>query len=376
MPQKPELTSKDLFALLVSQVSEFVIVLVDATGLFISWNPGVESCLGYTAEEFIGKEFDLLLPYSDRACGAGERELKEATEKGRASDTRWLMTKNGERIWVDGVTLALRDNSGQLLGFGKILRNVTARLGMQQELETANQKLQGITHELERSNEDLEQFARIASHDLSAPITSTRWLVDALRMRHGSRLDPDGQLMVEQISQSLERMADLVDAVLAHALVGTSAIAGSELADAEDAFESAIKNLRKDIELAKAAISHDPLPRLQIEENALAQLFQNLLSNSIKYRRTDVPLSIRVTAVREMSMWKIGVHDNGMGIEREWFERIFQPFQRRHGLEIAGTGLGLATCKKIVTRAGGNIWVESKLGSGSSFFFTLPGKTA
>jgi signal transduction histidine kinase len=112
---------------------------------------------------------------------------------------------------------------------------------------------------------------------------------------------------------------------------------------------------------------------VQIEKQAVSQLFQNLLSNSIKYRSPDLPPRIDVQARPADGMWLFSVVDNGIGIEAEWHERIFQPMQRRHGLNVAGSGIGLATCKKIVTRAGGRIWVESSPGEGATFFFTLPG---
>src|SRR5438045_3126082 len=119
-----------------------------------------------------------------------------------------------------------------------------------------------------------------------------------------------------------------------------------------------------DVETSGATITHDPLPPVNIEARALAQLFQNLLSNAIKYRRPNVPPRIKVTAERRNPMWLIAVEDNGIGVEPEWFDRIFQPMQRRHGREISGSGIGLATCRKIVTRAGGRIWVESEIDSG------------
>jgi light-regulated signal transduction histidine kinase (bacteriophytochrome) len=219
----------------------------------------------------------------------------------------------------------------------------------------------------------LEEFARIASHDLSAPIMSTRWLVDLLSTRHGSRLDTEGQTCLKQISLGLERMADLVEAVLAHAQVGKGTIISMEATPAEEAVAAALENLRKDIVLSEASIDRDPLPELLVQPQALTQLFQNLLSNALKYRRRDVPLKIKVSATRRDQMWQIGVADNGIGIPPEWFERIFQPLQRRHGMEVPGSGIGLATCKKIVTRAGGAIWVESMVGEGSTFYFTLPG---
>jgi light-regulated signal transduction histidine kinase (bacteriophytochrome) len=250
--------------------------------------------------------------------------------------------------------------------------DITARLQMQEELETANARLKSMALELERSNEELEQFARMASHDLTAPITSTRWLVDLLSARHGNQLDAEGQKFLKQITLGLDRMADLIDAVLAHSLVGKSSISSQVRTSAEVAWSAAVANLQKDIQTSKVVITRDPLPELYIQSQPLTRLFQNLLSNAIKYRRPEVPLQVKVTVAREGSMYLIGIHDNGMGIESEWFERIFQPMQRRHGAEVAGSGIGLATCKKIVTRAGGRIWVESEVGVGSSFYFTLP----
>jgi light-regulated signal transduction histidine kinase (bacteriophytochrome) len=202
---------------------------------------------------------------------------------------------------------------------------------------------------------------------------STRWLADLLASRYGAQLTEDGQMVVQQIIQGLERMANLVEGVLAHATVGRTAIGATQAVSAEEAFDSARENLRKHIDGSGAKIEREELPRVQIDPQALAQLFQNLLSNAIKYRRPDVQLEVWVSARSQHSMWLFAVKDNGIGIEPEWHERIFQAMQRRHGREIAGSGIGLATCKKIVTRAGGRIWVESQEGLGSTFFFTVPG---
>lgn len=485
------LEKRDLLDLLVSQLKDFVIVLTDARGNFTSWHPGVEQHFGYRPEEFVGENAAILFLPEDRENGVAEREFKSAAEHGWASDTRWLMRKNGQRIFVEGVTLGLRDAAGDLAGFGKILRDITeikktedslrdftraldqstvivrdwdgrithwtagcetlygwtaekavgqlchellqtkfpvpmseiqqqllsskswrgeldnakrdrarvavsaflvllsderdqpvsvietqtditARLAIQQELQHANEQLKRMALELERSNEELEEFARIASHDLSAPITSTRWLVELLMSRHAQQLDENGRDCLRQVLVALQRMSDLVEAVLAHARVGTSAITSATATEAEDAFLVAVQNLQKDIVTSGAVIEHDSLPQLHIDSQALTQLFQNLLSNAIKYRR-EVPPLIKVSARPQESMWLLSVQDNGIGIEPVWHERIFQPMQRCHGADIAGSGIGLATCKKIVTRAGGQIWVESQVGSGSTFFFTLPG---
>lgn len=492
MADEIALTRQDLLDLLVAQLNEFVVVLADAEGMFTSWHPGVEMHFGYTRDEFIGQTIELLLPVVERLRGVGRRELERAAETGRASDTRWLVKKNGQRMLVEGVTIGLRDAAGQLAGFGKVLRDVTERKNaedslralasaleqstvmvrawdgtinhwtagcehlygwtaheaightahellkcrypaprdqiqeqlllagtwkgeletlrrdgsrmfisahwvlladsgdeppsviethaditqrqqVQNELEAANERLKNMAQELERSNEELEEFARIASHDLSAPLISTRWLVDLLAARQGDQLSADGRMYIQQISQGLQRMGDLVEGVLAHAQVGRTPIGSSEPVDADCALATAIENLRQQVETSGAAIAREPLPAVQLEARALNQLFQNLLSNAIKYRRADVQPKIQVRACREDAMWRFSVADNGIGIERDWFERIFQPMQRAHGLDIPGSGIGLATCKKIVTRAGGRIWVESQAGTGSTFFFTLPG---
>lgn len=494
IPEEPTPSRKDLLDLFVAELSDFVIVLADAEGTFKSWHPGVRQVFDYGPDEFIGQSLELLLPVAERLRGAGRRELEHAAETGRASDTRWLIKKGGQRILVEGVTLALREE-GKLVGFGKMLRDVTerkntedsltalaealdqaivivrswdgtidhwtagcerlygwtaeeavghvchellgtvfpapleqiqqqlllsrvwkgevehlrrdgtrvsvstqwalltdgenepltvietqtdvtARSQMQRELQAANERLKSMADELERSNVELEEFARIASHDLNAPITSTRWLVDVLSSRHGGQLDAEGRKCLQQISQGLDRMADLIQGVLTHARVGTSPIGSAQAIDSAEALAVALDNLRRDIETSGAHITHAALPPVNIEPQALNQLFQNLLSNAIKYRRAGVPPVINVSATREGSMWLIAVEDNGMGIEPEWFDRIFQPLQRRHGREISGSGIGLATCRKIVTRAGGRIWVESELGWGSKFLFTLPGPEA
>jgi len=186
-------------------------------------------------------------------------------------------------------------------------------------------------------------------------------------------LDAKGLDIVQKIGEGLQRMGDLVEGILTHAQVGTTAIGSSETTDAGAAFEFALQDLRKDIETSRAEIHGSPLPDLYIKEQALARLFQNLVSNAIKYRRPNAAPVISITAERDGDRWVLAVKDNGIGIEPQYLERIFLPMQRLHGSDIPGSGIGLATCHKIVTRAGGRIWVESVPGEGSTFFFTLPG---
>jgi len=373
--------TKDRFELLVSELEEFVIILLDDDGIFQTWHPGVERLFGYTEQEFIGRHMDILVPEPDRSDGATTRELAEAVRVGRSSDTRTLVRKNDQEVFVDGVTVALFNESGKRSGFGKVIRDLTERQQAQQsllaardELKRANQHLERMTVELERSNEELREFAHIASHDLSAPLTSTRWLVDLLEMKYSEHLDERGKDCIQRIRRGLDRMSALVDAVLAHAQAGQSPITSSESTPAEEALYKALENLRSEIIASQAQFVHGALPDLLMASEPLCRVFQNLISNAIKYRRPGVPPRIEITAERESASWRIGVCDNGIGIEAQYFERIFIPMQRLHGPEIDGSGIGLATCKKIVGRAGGRLWVESEVEKGSSFYFVLPGE--
>ena len=362
------MTQNELLGLLIARLEEPVIVLCGRTGIFASWHPAVLKQFGYTAEEFIGQGMELLDVIGDSQSVT--RELTEAERLGQFRQARFLKRKDGSCLEVEMVTTALRGASGTLEGFGRVLSGATPE--MERKLDLSNERFRRIAAELERSNEELEEFARIASHDLSAPITTARWLTDLMASRHSQQLDQDGLTCLRQLSASLERMSELIEAVLAHALAGKGAISAQEEADADAALNAAVENLRRDIATSGATLERGPLPRLHIQPQALTQLFQNLLSNAIKYHRPGVPPRVEISAAREGDHWKIRVRDNGLGIEKDWFERIFLPLQRRHGSHVKGSGIGLATCKKIVSRAGGEIWVQSEVGIGSEFYFSLP----
>lgn len=356
---------------LARALDQTTVMVRQLDGTIEHWTAGCEHLYGWTAEEAVGNAAHELLRtvYPGPLSGINEQLQAAGTWKGELKQFR----RDGSCLYVSTYWMLLTDGDGGPLAVIETQSDITSRVQIQQQLEAVNQRLKRMAVELERSNQDLEEFARIASHDLSAPITSTRWLVDLLASRHSKNLDESGQHILTQISQGLSRMSDLVDAVLTHARVGTSSIGTSEAVPSEEALAASVQNLQRHITVSGATVEHGPLPGVQIEKQALSQLFQNLLSNSIKYRKLDVPPRIQVDATPSDGMWLFSVADNGIGIEPEWHQRIFQPMQRRHGLDVAGSGIGLATCKKIVTRAGGRIWVDSLPGEGATFHFTLPG---
>jgi PAS domain S-box-containing protein len=232
--------------------------------------------------------------------------------------------------------------------------------------------LRAAYEELARSNAELQQFAYVASHDLQEPLRMIGSYTQLLERRYGDKLDSDAREFMSFIVDGAARMKQLIEDLLAYSRVGTR---GKELrpVPVQAALDRALVNLRSGLEASGAQITHDALPEVNGDDTQLTQLFQNLIGNAIKFRKKDEPLRVHVGVKDTGDEWRFSVADNGIGIERQYFERIFMVFQRLHTRdEYPGTGIGLAICKKVVDRHRGRIWVESALGKGSTFIFTLP----
>jgi len=224
---------------------------------------------------------------------------------------------------------------------------------------------------LQISNEALEQFAHIASHDLQEPLRMVASYLQLLSRRYKGRLDGDADEFIDFAVDGTYRMKRLIEDLLKYSRVGRSAPWTKPLRS-EDALREALGNLRGAIEATGAVVTWDDLPVLMAEEVQLVQLFQNLVGNAIKYRGSRKP-EIHISAKPSDAGWIFSVSDNGIGIEPQYFERIFSIFQRLHGSqEYEGTGIGLAICKRILQHQGGRIWLESEAGKGSTFYFELP----
>ncbi len=239
----------------------------------------------------------------------------------------------------------------------------------------AEEALKVKTQELARSNKDLEQFAYVASHDLQEPLRMVTSYVQLLAKRYKGKLDSDADDFIHFAEDGAVRMWKLINDLLTYSRVGTH---GKELepADCETALHQTLDNLKLAVEENEALVTHDALPTLMADNLQLIQLFQNLIGNAIKFRG-DEPPRVHVAASRNGNGWIFSVRDNGIGIAPEYAKRIFIIFQRLHSREkYAGTGIGLSICQKIVERHGGHIWVESELGKGATFYFTLPASNA
>ena len=228
-----------------------------------------------------------------------------------------------------------------------------------------------LAAELKRSNLDLEQFAYVASHDLQEPLRAVGGYVKLLERHLGTRLDAKGQEYVAGAFEGALRMEQLINDLLNFSRVGTH---GGQFVPTslEVPLQHALRNLQVSLQSVEAGVTHDALPTLAVDATQLMQVFQNLIGNALKFRGEQPP-QIHVGATQQDRRWIVSVRDNGIGIEPQYYERIFQLFQRLHTRkQYPGTGIGLAICKRIVERHGGAIWVESQPGQGSTFYFSIP----
>jgi PAS domain S-box-containing protein len=371
LAQKELRHSEEQFRLLVDGVKDYAIFMLDRTGIVVSWNTGAEQIKGYRADEIIGRHFSCFYPREDIECEKPERELESATKDGRFEEEGWRLRKDGSRFWASVVITALRDEAGVLRGFAKVSRDITKRI----EAEAAERKRQALelrAAELKRSSDELRQLAYVAAHDLQEPLRMVTSYTQLLARRYKGRLDADADDFLAFAVDGALRMKLLVQGLLAYCRVETT---GQDLLETSSAaaLEQALVRLQGPIEDSGGIVSHDPLPTVTADSDQLAQLFQNLVENAIKYHGVDAP-RVHVSAKRYSdSEWVFSVRDNGIGIDSQYLEKIFVMYQRLHRQkEIPGTGMGLTVCKKIAERHRGRIWVESSLGNGSTFYVVLP----
>lgn len=336
-----------------------------AEGEWLYVSPRIESMLGFSPAEWIADPhlwFRQVHP-EDRGGVLAEEKASEA--RGEAFHCEYRMfARDGHIVWVyDAAALVPDAPSGCPLQHG-VLFDISER-------KPAKQELARKVEELGRSNAELELFARVASHDLQEPLRMVASYTQLLARRYKGKLDADADEFIGFAVDGATRMQQLIQDLVSYSRLTTRGKA-LNLTRAEVACNSAIENLQESVKESNAQVRVGTLPEVFADARQLTQLFQNLIGNAIKYRNERRP-EIRVAAKPNGNEWIFSVQDNGIGIEPQYFERIFQIFQRLHTRkEYSGTGIGLAVCRKIVERHGGRIWVESQPGKGSTFLFTIP----
>lgn len=341
-------------------------VVVNPLGEIVLLNLQAERQFGYHRDELLGQPVKNIVPegFAERLIADGTRSAADAL--GQRIGTGIELSgrrKDGSEFPIEIMLSPLPSDEGILVTAA--IRDITER-------KRAEERLVKTVEELKRSNDELAQFAYIASHDLQEPLRMVASYTQLLAKRYKGRLDSDADEFIAYAVDGSNRMQRLIQDLLIYSRAGTSPRALREISS-EDALQDALTNLGTTIEGSGAVVTHDSLPAVTMNDTHLIQVFQNLVGNAIKYRRAEVP-HVHVSATKNGGTeWIFSVRDNGLGIDPQYFERIFVLFQRLHGREeFEGTGIGLAICKKMLERLGGRIWVESQPKHGSTFYFALP----
>ena len=363
-----------------SSIPTFVI---DGRHTVTHWNIACENLTGIPASEIVGTSrhwsafypaerllmADLIvdeLPEEEIARYYGDTYQKSALTEMAYEDEVFFPDLGEGGKWLFFTAAPLRDRHENAIGAIETFQDITER-------KRAEGELKRTLSDLKRSNTDLEQFAYVASHDLQEPLRMVTGYMQLLKRRYIGKLDSDADVFIGFAVDGANRMQILINDLLTYSRVGTR---GKPLTptDCETLLPQTLSNLKVSIGDSGAVITYNALPTVMADGSQLAHVFQNLIGNAIKFKGEDAP-RIHIAAEQKGDEWVFSVADNGIGIEPEFFDRIFVIFQRLHGREeYSGTGIGLAVCKKIVDRHGGRMWVESEPRRGSTFYFTIPTK--
>lgn len=357
-----KLREREEFYHTIIESSNDMIWILDTEGNFLFFNKRTENITGYKLDDWKGKNFSLLVIKKDIPKIT---DIFHNTLNGQYNqyDTT-IKSKSGKNIIVSVNTAPIYSKE-KIIGTMSFGRDIT-------ENKKAEKKIKKTTEELSRSNKELEQFVYIASHDLQEPLRSISGFTELLSHRYKNKLDPDTDEFIDYIISGTKRMQQMINDLLALSQVGTR---GKEFkqTNVTDILNDVLKNLHSMIERNNAIIKIDEMPIISADSSQLTQLFQNLIDNAIKFHKKDIIPQVHISIKQEEDEWIFSIQDNGTGIYHKNFGKLFVAFQRLHSREeYPGTGIGLAVCKKIVERHGGKIWIESKLGEGSIFYFSIP----
>jgi PAS domain S-box-containing protein len=336
------------------------IVIRDLEGHIVDANNEVERVFGWTRKELLGQPVKELLPPEWHELV--DRNLEKCRDGEPVRNVEGVVrAKSGQLIPILSTAFLLTDENGQPVAVANIVKDITS--------------LKQAAARLEQRNRELRQFVSAVSHDLGEPLRAISGFIRLLHDGCGERLSNEAREWIQFVVDGVERMQTLIDDLLQYSRLERQEIS-VKLVDCNRVFGQAIANLHAAIGESSAEVTSDPLPTISGNASQLVQLVQNLVGNAIKYRR-DEPPKVHVAVEQTDFGWHFSVRDNGIGIDPEQHEKIFDIFYRLHSRDrFPGSGVGLAICKVIVERHGGQIWVESQSGQGSVFQFTIPHESA
>jgi PAS domain S-box-containing protein len=364
--------SREMFHLLVESVEDYAIFMMDPNGKIVSWNKGAQRIKGYSADDIIGKMYSQFYTEEDRAVGRPQYALGMATTQGHFEGEGWRVRKDGTRFWANFVITSVKDEAGNHIGFAKVTRDATERRAAEEALHRAKIELEHRVVERMAAIKELEAFSYSVSHDLRAPLRQLQGLSQALLEDYLDKFDDEGRTYLEHILNSGRRMELLVDELLKLSQLTTGALERQQVNLGEMVREIA-RELQTTYPTRAIEFVVGDTPSVVADVTLLRAALYNLLDNSVKFTRHRDLARIEFGTLTEQGELVYFVRDNGVGFDPSYADRLFGPFQRLHtSEEFEGTGIGLATIQRIIRRHGGRVWAEAEVGSGATFYFTLP----
>jgi PAS domain S-box len=358
--KESELKAKEQADLL--NITHEAIFVRDINDKISFWNKGAEELYGWSKKDALGKILQRLLQteYPEPLEKIKNKTLIRGRWEGELTHTK----RDGTKINVLSRWSLQRNNLGSSIGFMEVNTDIT-------ESKLAEIERENLIKDLKQSNDELRQFAYITSHDLQEPLRTMSSYAGLLKHRYEGQLDQDADDFIEFMISGAARMKAMIQGLLDYSRVGTSGNEFKEI-DSEKILNYAISNLKLAIQKNNAEVTYDPLPVICADPDQITSVFQNLIGNAIKFRKKDKRPKIHISAQKKNKEYVFSVSDNSIGMETEYTAKIFEIFKRLHSIgEYEGAGIGLAIVKRIIDRHGGQIWVRSELGKGSTFYFTI-----
>ncbi len=364
---------------MINEVEDYAILRLSPEGIIENWNSGAEKIKGYKANEIVGKHFRIFYSPEDQQNRLPETLIKKAVEEGKALHEGWRVRKDKTKFWGSILITALHDSNGNVVGFSKVTRDLTQMKIANDNLREYTEKIEKSNIELAEKNKQLESFNYIVSHDLNEPIRKMKTFIN--RLKDDEPLTPNVEKTITKIESSCIRMHDLIDGLLLYCQ--SDFVHNSKSSSLNILLNDVISDFSDLNEQKEIEFRTDSLPSLVVNEIQLRQVFYNLISNSVKFKKANIPLRLNITYHIESRLngneekisqyHKISFEDNGIGFDQQQAAKIFGLFQRLHDRsKYPGTGLGLAICKKIMENHGGDISAVSKPEIGSEFSIYLP----
>lgn len=380
--------SEERYHLMVEEIQDYAILYLDQNGIIENWNFGAQKIKGYKAEEIIGKSFSIFYIKSDQTDNLPQKLLTIAKEKGRARHEGWRIRKNGTIFWANVSITAIRNKNKELIGFSKVTHDLTEMKKADDKLKMNGLELQQKNTELEKMNKELQSFAYISSHDLQEPLRKIQTFASQIMDKESQNLSDSGKDKFKRMQNAAQRMQALINDLLAYSKTNIQEVK-FENTNLLLIIEEVKEDLKEELQQKNAVIKSNEVCdeiNVAVIPFQFRQLLYNLLSNSIKFSRSEIPLGIKIKCIiakghmlnnslllPERDYCHLEISDNGIGFEQEYGEKIFEVFQRLHGKnEYVGTGIGLAIVKKIVDNHNGIISARGEHNKGATFEVFIP----